>query len=158
MSHSPVAAPEAKVEAVVQELAATPQADKRKLAVDQKLLLSEVQMLLAEKRTAFALLRTGVTVAMLPLSLLTVLVATSRLWNLFEVLWVLVPLGILGAVLFFLGMYLIWHAMENWRYTERVLAGLKKTDTLLEELMFHELQIPIYRQGRDFARRFRGET
>lgn len=151
------ATPEARqAEAVVDELTHTAPADKAKLAIDQKLLLAEVQMLLAEKRTAFALLRTGVVVGMVPLSLWTVLLATSRLWNVFEVLWLLVPLLAIAGLLFVLGVYAIWHAVEHWRHTERVLAGLRQADTLLGDLMYKELGTPMWRASRRMARRIRG--
>lgn len=131
---------------MVKEVVQAPAPEKRKLSIDQKLLMSEVQLLLAEKRTAFALLRTGVTVALVPLSVWTVLLATSRLWNVFEVLWLLVPIMIIAVGLFGLGIYLIVHALDHLRHNERVMLGLRKSDTMLESLMLqHE---------RGFASRF----
>lgn len=116
---------------------ATPR-EKRKLAVDQRLLLNEVQLLLADKRTAFALLRTGMTVSLLPLSLWAVLVATSRLWDPFGVLWLLAPLAVVSLAFLTLGLYLIAHALNHMRHTDRVLAGLRQSDVLLEQLLFQE--------------------
>ena len=42
------------------------------------LIFGEIQVLLAEKRTALAALRTGIAVFALPLSVLSALIATSR--------------------------------------------------------------------------------
>lgn len=133
-------APEAKhAERVMQEVVNAPSAEKRKLAIDQKILIGEVQLLLAEKRTSFALLRTGVTVSLVPLSMWTVLLATSRLWNIFEVLWVLVPLMVVAVGLFILGISLVLHALSHLRHTDRVMTGLRQSDTMLESLMMrHE--------------------
>ena len=41
-------------------------------------LINEIQLILAEKRTSLAAMRTGIAVFVLPLSVLSVLVATSE--------------------------------------------------------------------------------
>lgn len=130
-----------KAEAVVKEVVAANPTEKRKLAVDHKIVLGEVQLMLAEKRTAFALLRTGVTVSLVPLSLWTVLVATSKLYNPFQVLWLLVPLMTVAAMLFGLGIWLVVHALQHLRHVDRVLDGLRSHDTLLEDLLYKEPQM-----------------
>jgi hypothetical protein len=123
---------------VVETVSHASLAEKRSLAIDHRLVMSEVQLLLAEKRTAFALLRTGVTVALVPLSMWTVLVATRSLWNPFDVLWLLVPMMALAAALFLLGSYLVLHALERVRHVDRVMLGLRRKDTLLEDLLYKE--------------------
>ncbi len=55
------------------------------------LILGEIQVLLSEKRTALASLRTGIAVFALPLSVLSVLIATSRYYNMGAVMPLLVP-------------------------------------------------------------------
>lgn len=130
-----------KAEAVVKEVMAAKPEEKRKLAVDHRIVLGEVQLMLAEKRTAFALLRTGVSVSLVPLSLWTVLVATSKLWNPFQVLWLLVPLMIVAGGLFLLGIVLVLHALRHLRHVDRVLAGLRTRDTLLEDLLYREPEL-----------------
>lgn len=128
--------PEAeKAHAAVKDLAETSKQEKKEIAVDHKLIMSEVQLLLAEKRTSFALLRTGVSVALLPLSVWTVLIATSRLWNIWDSWWMLTPLMLIALVLFGLGAYLIVHALLHLAHTDRVLMGLRQSDTLLEDLL-----------------------
>ena len=128
----------AKAEAVVEKVAHATLAEKRGLAIDHRIVMGEVQLLLAEKRTAFALLRTGVTVSLVPLSLWTVLVATSRLWNPFEVMWLLVPIMAFALALFGLGSWLVVHALAHLRHVDRVMDGLRKKDTLLEDLLYKE--------------------
>lgn len=124
-----------KAEAVVQDLAAAPKSEKKEIAVDHKLVMSEVQLLLAEKRTSFALLRTGVTVGLVPLSIVSLLIATSRLWNVWDVWWLLIPLALVLALLMGLGGYLILHALHHLAHSDRVLMGLRASDTLLEDLL-----------------------
>ena len=49
------------------------------LPTPDNVIFGEIQVLLAEKRTALASLRTGIAVFALPLSVLSALIATSRL-------------------------------------------------------------------------------
>jgi len=49
-------------------------------------IFGEIQVLLAEKRTALASLRTGIAVFALPLSVLSVLIATSRYYSMEKVM------------------------------------------------------------------------
>lgn len=127
-----------QAEHVAREVVAAPLEEKKKLRLDQKLLMSEVQLLLAEKRTNYALLRTGVTVSLIPVSLWTVLISTSRLWNVFDVLWLLVPVMIIASALFLLGTWIILHALSHLRHVEHTIDGIRKNDTLLETLLHHE--------------------
>src|SRR5690242_6534915 len=91
----------------------------------------EVQILLAEKRTMLAALRTGIAVFALPLSVLGLLVATSRYYEPGRVLHFLVPLLALSAVLALFGAYLIIHSMLRLRHFDRIIQQLKS--------QYHEL-------------------
>ena len=142
-----------RAQGVVEEVAAVASpAEKHALAIDQKLIMTEVQLLLAEKRTAYALLRTGVTVSVEPLSLWTVLITTSRLWSLFDVLWLLIPVVAVLVVLFALGIYLIVHALRHIRHTDEIISGLRKTDTMLEALLYKQIAMPMAGIGRALVR------
>ena len=55
-------------------------------------IFGEIQVLLAEKRTALASLRTGIAVFALPLSVLSALIATSRYYSMEKVMPLLLPL------------------------------------------------------------------
>jgi hypothetical protein len=67
------------------------------------LIFGEIQVLLAEKRTALASMRTGIAVFALPLSVLRVLIATSRYYNFGKVMPLLAPLLLLNLGLVVLG-------------------------------------------------------
>jgi uncharacterized membrane protein YkgB len=56
------------------------------------IIINEIQLLLAEKRTSLATLRTGITVLVLPLSALSLLIATSKYYNILHVMHLLLPL------------------------------------------------------------------
>lgn len=119
----------------VKDLVGTPAALKREIKLDHSLIMSEVQLLLAEKRTSYALLRTGVTVALVPLSIWTVLLATSRLYNVFDELWLFAPLMLIAVGLLALGAWLVLHALARVRRVDATLTALRKSDTLIEDLL-----------------------
>ena len=66
-------------------------------------ILNEVQVLLSEKRTSLSTMRTGIAVFAFPLSVLSILIATSRMYQLQEVMQWLVPLLLLNLGLTVLG-------------------------------------------------------
>jgi uncharacterized membrane protein YidH (DUF202 family) len=84
-------------------------------------ILGEIQVLLAEKRTSLAALRTGIAVFALPLSVLSVLIATSRYYNIGAVIPLLVPLLLLNLGLVVLGSWLIYRSIRHLRrYDHRI--------------------------------------
>jgi hypothetical protein len=60
-------------------------------------------VLLSEKRTSLSTMRTGIAVFAFPLSVLSILIATSRMYQLQEVMQWLVPLLLLNLGLTVLG-------------------------------------------------------
>ena len=92
-------------------------------------------MLLAEKRTALSAMRTGIAVFALPLSVLSVLVATSRLYNLEHALPLLVPIFVLCAALVVLGCYLVIHSIRRIHHYDRIIRELKSKYSALAEYM-----------------------
>jgi hypothetical protein len=89
-------------------------------------ILGEIQVLLAEKRTALASLRTGIAVFALPLSVLSVLIATSRYYNVASVLPFLVPLLLLNLGLVVLGSWLIYHAIRRIHHYDLLIRNLRQ--------------------------------
>jgi hypothetical protein len=81
-------------------------------------IFSEIQVLLAEKRTALASMRTGIAVFALPLSVLSVLIATSRYYNMGTVMPLLVPLLLLNLGLIVLGSWLIYRSIHRIHHYE----------------------------------------
>src|SRR5713226_10715819 len=82
-------------------------------------IFGEIQVLLAEKRTALAALRTGIAVFALPLSVLSVLIATSRYYSTGKVMPLLVPLLLLNFGLVMLGSWLIFRSIHRIHHYER---------------------------------------
>ena len=96
---------------------------------------NEVQLLLAEKRTALSAMRTGIAVFVFPLSVLSVLIATSKSYELHEVMLWLVPLLLLNLGLVALGVYLITRAVLHIRHYDRLIDKLKSKHNRLAELL-----------------------
>ncbi len=99
------------------------------------LTLNEVQLLLAEKRTALSTLRTGIAVFALPLSVLSVLIATSKFYQIQQVILWLVPLLLINLGLVVLGVYLITRAVRHIQHYDRLIGGLKRKHSRLAELL-----------------------
>jgi uncharacterized membrane protein YidH (DUF202 family) len=106
----------------------------RKPATDTSI-LNEVQLLLAEKRTSLAMLRSGIAVFALPLSVLSVLIATSKLYNILNVISLLIPLFLLNFGLVLLGTYLVVHSLFRIRHLDRLINTLKKQHSALREFL-----------------------
>ena len=99
------------------------------------LLSNEIQLLLAEERTALSLLRTGVGVFALPLSVLGLLIATSGSYRLQEVVLLLLPLLVLSAVLVVLGSYLAVKGLLEVHRCDRRLRELKARNQQAAQLL-----------------------
>jgi len=99
------------------------------------LLSNEIQLLLAEERTALSLLRTGVGVFALPLSVLGLLIATSGSYRFQEVALLLLPLLVLSAVLVVLGSYLAVKGLLEVHRCSRRLRELKAHNQQAAQLL-----------------------
>ena len=95
---------------------------------DEAVHISQVQLILAEKRTSLAVLRTGIVVFTLPLSVLTVLVATSRNYEFLDTYHLLIPLLVLCGGLVVLGVYLVHRSMMRIRKQDALIAKIKAQD------------------------------
>ena len=98
-------------------------------------ILNEVQLLLSEKRTALSALRTGIAIFAFPLSVLSVLIATSRSYEAEQVLHWLVPLLLLNLGLVLLAVYLIVHAIRRIRHYDRMIMEFKRQHSRLARLL-----------------------
>ena len=89
-------------------------------------IFGEIQVLLAEKRTALASLRTGIAVFALPLSVLSALIATSRFYSMGKVMPLLVPLLLLNLGLVVLGTWLVFRSIRRIHHFEHRIKELSK--------------------------------
>jgi len=95
------------------------------------LLLGEIQVLLSEKRTALSSMRTGIAVFALPLSVLSVLIATSRYYSIGKVM----PLLLLNLGLVVLGTWLVFHSIGRLHHYDRLIRELTQKYRSLAEVV-----------------------
>ena len=79
---------------------------------------------LADKRTILAYLRTGIGILTIPMSLLTILIATSSKYDVDQVMGMLVSLGAAFIVLMTFGVWMVIRSIQQ----------LTAVDTRLREL------------------------
>ena len=96
----------------------------RKFA-EETVVLTEIQVLLSEKRTALSTLRTGIVIISLPLAVLTVLITTSGYYDIFNILYLMVPVLAIIIGLIFFGTYLILFAYDAFKKYDKKLEKLK---------------------------------
>jgi uncharacterized membrane protein YidH (DUF202 family) len=92
-------------------------------------------LILAEKRTSMAAMRTGIAVFALPLSVLGLLIATSRHYDVLHVLPLIIPLGLMLTALAVLGSYLILRALRNMHHYDRMMRQLKNCHSKLSRFL-----------------------
>jgi len=99
------------------------------------IIINEIQLILAEKRTSLAAMRTGIAVFALPLSVLSVLIATSKYYDVIHVMHWLVPLLFICAGLIFLGAYLVIKAMMKMHHYDRMIREIKMKHSAIAEFI-----------------------
>jgi uncharacterized membrane protein YidH (DUF202 family) len=99
------------------------------------LLISEAQLILSEKRTALSVMRTGIAVFALPLSVLSILIATSNYYSPAKVLHLLIPVLLINLALIGLGIYLVVRALKRIHVLDRMIQGLKHRSKDIAQLV-----------------------
>ena len=100
--------------------------EENELPGPDNIIFGEIQVLLAEKRTALAGLRTGIAVFALPLSVLSALIATSRYYRIERVMPLLLPLMLLNLGLVVLGTWLVFRSIRRIRHFEHRIRELSE--------------------------------
>ena len=101
----------------------------------ETIIINEVQLLLAEKRTSLAAMRTGIAVFALPTTVMSVLIATSKFYDIVHVIHLLVPLLLLCAALVLLGSYLIIRSIMRIQHYDRHIFEIKRKYSTITEFI-----------------------
>jgi len=80
-------------------------------------------------------MRTGIAMLALPLSIMSLLIATSRYYDVLHVLHLLVPLGVLNLALIIFGSYLIIRAIIRMRHYDRLIHAIKLKHSVIGEFI-----------------------
>jgi len=99
------------------------------------IIMNEVQLILAEKRTSLAALRTGIAVFAIPLSIMGVLVATSRYYEIVDVLQLFILVMVMNVLLLALGSYLVLRAIVKLRREDRMILDIKRKHSTISEFI-----------------------
>jgi len=95
--------------------------------------LAFIRTIDAEKRTHLAELRTGIGILTIPMSLLTILIATSNYYSIDEVLSLITGLVIGIVILLIIGGYLVITAFSRLRGDNRLRAACDDLSYLVAE-------------------------
>ena len=102
---------------------------------DKSELYRDVNLLLAEKRTSLSVMRTGIAVLVLPLSVLSLLIATSKYYDIFHVMNMFIPLMVMNAILIILGSFLVVRSFLKMRHYDSLIQKLKKKHSAVSEFI-----------------------
>ena len=104
-------------------------------SIQESVIVNEVLLRLAGKRTCQSAIRIGIAVLALPLSMMSILIATSRYYDIVHVLTLFVPLAVLCFALSLLGLYLIIRAIIRLRHHDHHILELKRKHSKIAEFI-----------------------
>jgi uncharacterized membrane protein YidH (DUF202 family) len=96
---------------------------------------NSVNLLLAEKRTSLSILRTGIAIFTLPLSVFTVLIATSNFYQISEQLHFVIPLLAICIVLVFIGVYFILRSFKRLKDIDQKIQEIKSSEEGIKDIV-----------------------
>jgi Kef-type K+ transport system membrane component KefB len=80
-------------------------------------------------------MRTGIAVLVLPMSVISVLIATSKYYDITHILYLLVPLGILNIALLIIGPYFIIRSISRMRKYDKHIQQIKLKYSAISEII-----------------------
>ena len=101
----------------------------------EEILFNKIQILLAEKRTSLSILRTGIAVLALPLSILSALIATSKYYDFMNVIHLIIPVLSICVLLLIFGIYLIFRSFFRIKNYDSHIAEIKSKDPQLNNIL-----------------------
>lgn len=105
------------------------------MAQTDPLAVNEAQLVLAEKRTYLATMRTGIAILVLPMTVVSFLIAFAKRESGLHLTGLLIPLLVVCAGLAALGIYLIIRSMMRLHRADRELKHIKKSSPALAEFI-----------------------
>lgn len=96
--------------------------------------INRIQLLLSEKRTSLSVMRTGIAIFALPLSVFSVLIATSKYYDAATVWHLLALVSLLNFTLIGLGVFLIVRSLLRMHHYDQAIAEIKLRHEALRQL------------------------
>lgn len=101
----------------------------------EQLLLAEIQVLLAEKRTYYAVFRTGLGIMTVPLTVIIFLIATSQYHGIFRHFW-LGSFIVAGLILVSLGgIYILFQSHLKIKRIGQLIANIERENKHIDEII-----------------------
>ena len=113
----------------------TPSEEQSSDSCPPAILINEVQLILAEKRTSLASLRTGIAVFAIPLSIMGMLVATSRYYEIIDVMPLFITVMVINVLLLALGAFLVIRSIIKLRHEDRMIKNIKGKHSIIAEFI-----------------------
>ena len=82
-----------------------------------------------------AVMRTGIAVFAVPMSILSLLIATSKYYDVVHVMDLMIPLTALNVALLVLGAYLIIRSLLRIHKYDQIIRQLKEKHSILREFL-----------------------
>ena len=101
----------------------------------EAILLNEIELLLAEKRTNFSLLRTGIAVATLPLTVAIFLIATNDFHNTFDNKFYLLAIVITLAAITASGVFMAVFASRKIKKVDVAVLKIEKDNKRIKNII-----------------------
>ena len=98
-------------------------------------IINEIEMLLEEKRTSLAVMRTGIAIFVIQMLTAAFLIARSKTFVFLEIIHMAIPFYIINLFLVVLASYLVTSSLIHIRSYDRIIRGLKKRHRRISELM-----------------------
>jgi uncharacterized membrane protein YidH (DUF202 family) len=97
--------------------------------------INQVQLLLSEKRTSLSVMRTGIAMLALPLSIFSALIATSKYYNIADVWLLLTLVSGINLLLIVFSIYLIIRSLLRMHNYDRIINQIKQQHSTLKQFL-----------------------
>jgi hypothetical protein len=101
----------------------------------QHFVVREVRLILAEKRSSLAVVRAGIVMLVLPLTVMTFLLVISKHYGVIHEIHLLIPLLLFSTALLILGAYFIIKEIINIHHQDRLIREIKKKHSWVGEFI-----------------------
>ena len=98
-------------------------------------IIDAIQILLEEKRTSLAVMRTGIAVFIIQMLASAFLIATAKTHQFQELIHMTIPFYTINLFLLVLASYLVMSSLSHIRRYDRIILGLKKKHRRISDLM-----------------------
>ena len=101
----------------------------------EQLLLQKIQVILAEKRTLFSILRTGMAVITLPLTVIVFMVATREYHSVLNYIWISIFLIAALLTISFSGIFITLQSFKKIKKLNHLIMEIERENKDIDKIM-----------------------